>query len=147
MSRGVVRILLVEDNLGDVRLTREAFKDARIPLELNVVSDGVEALDFLRRRGAYSQSPRPDLILLDLILPRMDGRVVLEELKADLTLKSLPVIILSVSSAPEDIEYSYARHANCYVAKPEQLDGFKNVVRGVDEFWLSSLSDLKRGRG
>jgi CheY-like chemotaxis protein len=146
MSRGVVRILLVEDNLGDVRLTREAFKDARIPLELNVVSDGVEALDFLRRRGAYSQSPRPDLILLDLNLPRMDGRVVLEELKADLT-KSLPVIILSVSSAPEDIEYSYARHANCYVAKPEQLDGFKNVVRGVDEFWLSSLSDLKRGRG
>jgi CheY-like chemotaxis protein len=147
MSRGVVHILLVEDNPGDVRLTREAFKDARIPLELNVVSDGVEALDFLRRRGAYSQSPRPDLILLDLNLPRMDGRVVLEELKADLTLKSLPVIILSVSSAPEDIEYSYARHANCYVAKPEQLDGFKNVVRGVDEFWLSSLSDLKRGRG
>jgi two-component system, chemotaxis family, response regulator Rcp1 len=147
MRAGPVRILLVEDNPGDVRLTREAFKDAKVQLELSVVSDGVEAMDFLRRRGKYAESLRPDLILLDLNLPRMDGRAVLDELKGDPALKSVPVIILSTSSLPEDIEHSYEHNANCYVSKPVLLEGFLDVVRGVDEFWLTSLAGLRGGRG
>jgi len=147
MRDGPIRILLVEDNPGDVRLTREAFKDAKVHAELTVVSDGVEAMDFLRRRGKYAESLRPDLILLDLNLPRMDGRAVLDELKQDPALKSVPVIILSTSSSPEDIEHSYAHNANCYVSKPVQLEGFLEVVRGVDEFWLTSLAGLRWGRG
>jgi chemotaxis family two-component system response regulator Rcp1 len=146
MRVGPVRILLVEDNPGDVRLTREAFKDAKVQLELNVVNDGIEAMEFLRQRGKYAESLRPDLILLDLNLPRMDGRAVLEELKGDPALRSVPVIILSTSSSPDDIEHSYAHHANCYVAKPVQLEGFLSMVRGVDELWLASLSGMRRGR-
>jgi len=132
-----IQVLLVEDNPGDVRLTREAFKDAKVHLEMYVVDDGVEAMDFLNRRGEYADSPRPDLILLDLNLPRKDGRDVLAEVKADTSLKSIPVVILTTSASDVDIESSYLLHANCYIAKPVDLDGFLTVVRSIDNFWFS----------
>ena len=132
-----IQVLLVEDNPGDVRLTREAFKDAKVHLEIHVVNDGVEALDFLNQRGEYADSPRPDLILLDLNLPRKDGRDVLAEVKADVSLKSIPVVILTTSASDVDIESSYLLHANCYIAKPVDLDGFLTVVRSIDNFWFS----------
>ena len=147
MRTGPLRVLLVEDNAGDVRLTREAFREAGVSLELHVAQDGVEAMEFLRVQGRFAGSPRPDLILLDLNMPRMDGRAVLDELKRDPVLKSIPVIILSTSLSAEDMEHSYEHHANCYVAKPVELEGFLSVVRGVDEFWLASLAALRRGRG
>jgi CheY-like chemotaxis protein len=130
-------VLLVEDNPGDVRLTREAFKDAKVHLEIHVVNDGVEAIEFLNRRGEYADSPRPDLILLDLNLPRKDGRDVLAEVKADTSLKSIPVVILTTSASDVDIESSYLLHANCYISKPVDLDGFLTVVRSIDNFWFS----------
>lgn len=132
-----IQVLLVEDNPGDVRLTREAFKDAKVHLEMHVVNDGVEAIDFLNRRGEYAESPRPDLILLDLNLPRKDGRDVLAEVKADTSLKSIPVVILTTSASDVDIESSYLLHANCYISKPVDLDGFLSVVRSIDNFWFS----------
>ena len=132
-----IQVLLVEDNPGDVRLTREAFKDAKVHLEMHVVNDGVEATDFVNRRGAYADSPRPDLILLDLNLPRKDGRDVLAEIKADPSLKSIPVVILTTSASDVDIESSYLLHANCYISKPVDLDGFLSVVRSIDDFWFS----------
>jgi chemotaxis family two-component system response regulator Rcp1 len=132
-----IQVLLVEDNPGDVRLTREAFKDAKVHLEMHVVNDGVEAIDFLNRRGNYARSPRPDLILLDLNLPRKDGRDVLAEVKADPSLKSIPVVILTTSASDVDIESSYLLHANCYISKPVDLDGFLTVVRSIDSFWFS----------
>jgi CheY-like chemotaxis protein len=134
-----IRILLVEDNAGDVRLTREAFKDAKVHLDLYVVSDGVEAINFLRRQGPYLESPRPDLILLDLNLPRKDGREVLTEIKTDPGLKTIPVVILTTSGSDVDIENSYQLHANCYVSKPVELDGFLEVIRSIDDFWLSAV--------
>jgi chemotaxis family two-component system response regulator Rcp1 len=132
-----IRVLLVEDNPGDVRLTREAFKDAKVHLEMHVVNDGVEALDFLNRREGYEGSPRPDLILLDLNLPRKDGRDVLAEIKADTLLKTIPVVILTTSASDVDIESSYLLHANCYISKPVDLEGFLTVVRSIDNFWFS----------
>jgi CheY-like chemotaxis protein len=132
-----IQVLLVEDNPGDVRLTREAFKDAKVHLEMHVVNDGVEAIDFLNQRGGYEGSPRPDLILLDLNLPRKDGRDVLAEIKADPSLKSIPVVILTTSASDVDIESSYLLHANCYITKPVDLDGFLTVVRSIDNFWFS----------
>jgi chemotaxis family two-component system response regulator Rcp1 len=132
-----IQVLLVEDNPGDVRLTQEAFKDAKVHLEMHVVNDGVEAIDFLNRRGEYADSPRPDLILLDLNLPRKDGRDVLAEVKADSSFKSIPVVILTTSASDVDIESSYLLHANCYIAKPVDLDGFLTVVRSIDNFWFS----------
>ena len=132
-----IQVLLVEDNPGDVRLTQEAFKDAKVHLEIHVVNDGVEAIDFLNRRGEYADSPRPDLILLDLNLPRKDGRDVLAEVKADTSLKSIPVVILTTSASDVDIESSYLLHANCYISKPVDLDGFLTVVRSIDNFWFS----------
>ena len=132
-----IQVLLVEDNPGDVRLTREAFKDAKVHLEMHVVNDGVEAIDFLNRRGEYADSPRPDLILLDLNLPRKDGRDVLAEVKADTSLKSIPVVILTTSASDVDIESSYLLHANCYISKPVDLEGFLTVVRSIDNFWFS----------
>lgn len=134
-----IRVLLVEDNAGDVRLTREAFKDAKVHLELHVASDGVEAMDFLHRRGPFAESPRPDLILLDLNLPRKDGREVLMEIKTDPTLMTIPVVILTTSGSEVDIEQSYQLHANCYVSKPVELEGFLQVVRSIDDFWLSAV--------
>jgi chemotaxis family two-component system response regulator Rcp1 len=130
-------ILLVEDSVGDIRLTREALKDAKVHVHLNVASDGVEAMAFLKHLGQYSDAPRPDLILLDLNLPKKDGREVLNEIKADATLKTIPVVILTTSAADEDVLQSYNSHANCYITKPVDLDGFLKVVRSIDAFWLS----------
>jgi chemotaxis family two-component system response regulator Rcp1 len=132
-----IEVLLVEDSPGDVRLTREAFKDAKVHVNLNVASDGAEAMDFLNREGKHAQAPRPDLILLDLNLPRKDGREVLEEVKESPTLKSIPVVILTTSASDADILRSYRLHANCYITKPVSLDGFLEVVKSIDDFWLT----------
>ncbi len=132
-----IEILLVEDNPGDVRLTAETFKDARILNHLNVARDGVAALAFLRRQGAYAGAPRPDLILLDLNLPKKDGREVLAEIKADDDLKRIPVVILTTSKAEEDIIRTYNLHANCYITKPVDLDQFIRVVQSIQNFWFT----------
>ena len=132
-----IEILLVEDNPGDVRLTREALKDGKIVNNLHVAEDGVEALAFLRREGKYHNAVRPELILLDLNLPKKDGREVLAEIKADKDLKRIPVVILTSSAAEQDIVKSYNLHANCYVTKPVDLDQFINVVKSIEHFWLS----------
>lgn len=132
-----VEILLVEDNPGDVRLTREALKEGKIRNNLNVVGDGVEALRYLRREGPYAESTRPDLILLDLNLPRMDGREVLEAVKADPSLRLIPVVVLTSSAAEQDIVRAYDLHANCYVSKPVDLDQFIHVVKSIEDFWFS----------
>jgi chemotaxis family two-component system response regulator Rcp1 len=132
-----MQVLLVEDNPGDVRLTREALKDAKVHLELNVVPDGVEAMEFLNRVGSYAESPRPDLVLLDLNLPRKDGREVLEEIKGDPALQTIPVVVLTTSASEADILRTYMLHANCYISKPVDMEGFLTVVRSIDDFWLS----------
>ena len=131
-----IEILLVEDNPGDVRLTREAFKSNKITNNLYVVRDGVEAMLFLRQEGDYSDVPRPDLILLDLNLPKKDGREVLAEIKQDGELKTIPVVILTTSSAEEDIIKSYGLHANCYITKPANLAEFIDVMKAIEYFWL-----------
>lgn len=131
-----IEILLVEDNPGDVRLTQEALREAKVRNNLSVVSDGVEALDFLKRRTKWSAAPRPDIILLDLNLPGKDGREVLSEIKADPDLRQIPVVVLTTSEAEEDILRSYALYANCYVTKPLDFGQFINVVRSIEEFWL-----------
>ena len=132
-----VEILLVEDNPGDVRLTREALKDAKVVNNLSVVFDGEAALEFLKRRGKHANAPRPDLILLDLNLPRKDGREVLEEIKRDETLMTIPVVVLTTSKAEEDIVKSYRLHANCYITKPVDFGRFMEVVRQLENFWLA----------
>jgi chemotaxis family two-component system response regulator Rcp1 len=132
-----VEILLVEDNPGDVRLTREALKDAKVLNNLSVVGDGEAALDFLHRRGKYAAAPRPDLILLDLNLPRKDGREVLEEIKKDDSLMVIPVVVLTTSKAEEDVVRSYKLHANCYIPKPVDFNRFMEVVRQLENFWLA----------
>ena len=130
-------ILLVEDSPGDVRLTREALKDAKMHINLHVASDGIEAMDFLRREGEFADVPRPDLILLDLNLPRKDGRQVLEEIKENPELMTIPVVILTTSASEEDVLRSYRLHANCYISKPVDLDGFLKVIKSIDNFWLA----------
>jgi chemotaxis family two-component system response regulator Rcp1 len=137
VNAAVIEVLLVEDSPGDVRLTREAFKDAKMHINLHVASDGAEAMAFLRREGEHTNSPRPDLILLDLNLPKKDGREVLAELKQSSVLKSIPVVILTTSASETDIQGSYEQHANCYITKPVDLEGFLKVVRSIDSFWLS----------
>ncbi|MEJ0006965.1 MAG: response regulator [Steroidobacteraceae bacterium] len=132
-----IEVLLVEDSPGDVRLTREALKDAKMHISLSVVSDGAEAMAYLRRELNHAQAPRPDLILLDLNLPKKDGREVLKEIKEDEALKSIPVVILTTSASPMDVERSYKLHANCYITKPVDLHGFIKVVQSIDDFWLS----------
>jgi chemotaxis family two-component system response regulator Rcp1 len=132
-----IEILLVEDSPGDVRLTREAFKDAKVHMNLHVASDGTEAMAFLRREGDYANVPRPDLILLDLNLPKKDGREVLGEIKESPTLKSIPVVVLTTSASEADILKSYNLHANCYITKPVGLNGFLDVVKSIDDFWLT----------
>ena len=132
-----IEILLVEDSPGDVRLTREAFKDAKVHINLHVASDGAEAMDFLSREGKHANAARPDLILLDLNLPKKDGREVLEEIKQSPTLKSIPVVVLTTSASDADILGSYKLHANCYITKPVGLDGFLEVVKSIDNFWLT----------
>jgi chemotaxis family two-component system response regulator Rcp1 len=132
-----IEVLLVEDSPGDVRLTQEAFKDAKVHISLHVASDGAEAMAFLGREGSYVNAPRPDLILLDLNLPKKDGREVLEEIKESASLKTIPVVILTTSASEEDILRSYRLHANCYITKPVDLAGFLKVVKSIDNFWLS----------
>jgi len=137
MSVRVIEILLVEDNPGDVRLIIEAFKEGKILCNLSVVGDGVEALQYLNREEKYENSPRPDIIMLDLNLPRKDGRQVLEEIKSDERFKRIPVMVLTTSSAEEDILRSYNLHANCYITKPVDLDQFMNLVKSIENFWLT----------
>jgi two-component system, chemotaxis family, response regulator Rcp1 len=132
-----IEVLLVEDSVGDVRLTREAFKDAKVHINLHVAPDGAEAMAFLRREGRHAAAARPDLILLDLNLPKKDGREVLKEIKESGSLMSIPVVILTTSAAEADILRSYQLHANCYITKPVDLAGFLKVVKSIDEFWLS----------
>jgi CheY-like chemotaxis protein len=132
-----IEILLVEDNPGDVRLTIEALKEGKVHNSLSVARDGVEALAFLRRQGTHANAARPDLILLDLNLPRKDGREVLAEIKEDPSLRRIPVVVLTTSKAEEDILRTYDLHANCYIAKPVDLEQFISVVRSIDDFWLS----------
>ncbi|MET7299718.1 response regulator [Embleya sp. NPDC005575] len=134
---GAIEVLLVEDDPGDVLMTREAFEDNKVRNSLHVVSDGVEAVAFLRREGEYVDAPRPDLILLDLNLPRKDGREVLEEIKADEDLRRIPVVVLTTSEAEEDVLRSYHLHANAYVTKPVDFEQFIHVVRHIDEFFVS----------
>ncbi len=137
MSALPADILLVEDNKGDVRLLQEAFKDGKVVVNLHVVGDGVEALAFLRREGKYAACARPDLILLDLNLPRKDGREVLIEIKRDDRLKQIPVVVLTTSSSGEDILKSYSSYANCYITKPVDLNQFMEVIRSLENFWLT----------
>jgi CheY-like chemotaxis protein len=132
-----IEILLVEDNPGDVRLTEEAFKDGKVLNELHVVKDGVEALDFLRRQGEYAGAVHPDLILLDLNLPRKNGHEVLAEIKVDPDLKRIPVVVLTVSKAEEDVMITYNLHGNCYITKPIDFDQFVQVVKAIEDFWLT----------
>ncbi|OLR94053.1 two-component system response regulator [Actinokineospora bangkokensis] len=133
----IIDVLLVEDDDGDVLMTREAFEHYKIRNTLHVVRDGEQAVQFLRREGQYSDAPRPDLILLDLNLPRFDGRQVLADVKADATLRSIPVVVLTTSEAEEDILRSYELHANAYVTKPVDFDRFIEVIRKIDEFFVT----------
>lgn len=133
-------ILLVEDSPGDVRLTREALRDAKMHINLNVARDGIEAMAFLKHEGVFSHVPRPSLILLDLNLPKKDGRAVLEEIKNSPNLKSIPVVILTTSLSDVDVLRSYNLHANCFITKPVDLDGFLKVVKSIDNFWLSIVT-------
>jgi len=130
-------VLLVEDSPGDVRLTQEAFRDANTLVNLHVAMDGADAMAFLRRRGSYVDAPRPDLILLDLNLPKMDGREVLAHIKEDENLKTIPTVILTTSEAEADIVKSYQLRANCYLSKPVQLDEFEGLVKSINDFWLT----------
>jgi two-component system, chemotaxis family, response regulator Rcp1 len=132
-----IEILLVEDNPGDVRLMTETFREGKIHNRLSVAEDGVEALAFLRREGAYGSAPRPDLILLDLSLPRRSGQEVLAEIKQDPDLKRIPVVVITSSEAERDIVEAYNNHVNCYLVKPVDLEQFMGVVRSVEDFWLS----------
>jgi len=137
MSGAPLEMLLVEDNPGDVRLAMEALREGMVPNKLNVVEDGEEAMAFLRREGIYAKSPRPSIILLDLNLPRKDGREVLAEIKRNPDLRSIPVIILTTSRADKDIFTSYDNHANCYVTKPFDVDVFISTVKSLENFWLA----------
>jgi CheY-like chemotaxis protein len=131
-----VEILLVEDSPSDTELTVEALREAKIRNHLNIAEDGVQALEFLRREGKYAGAPRPDLIMLDLNLPRKDGREVLAEIKSDDTLKTIPVVVLTTSRAETDVLQAYKYHANCYITKPVDFEQFLQVVRSIESFWL-----------
>ena len=137
MKNRPVEILLVEDNPGDVRLTIEALKEGKMSNNINIVGDGAEALAFLHQSGNYADAPRPDLILLDLNLPKKDGREVLEEIKENPELKRIPVVVLTTSQAEQDILKVYDLHANCYITKPVDLDQFMKVVKSIEDFWLT----------
>ncbi len=137
---GPIEILLVEDNPGDVRLTKEALKEGKVYSNLHTCKDGVEAMEFLRRQGRFKDAPRPDIILLDLNLPKKDGREVLAVIKKTDQLKHIPVVVLTTSKAEEDVLRSYELHANCYVTKPVDLDKFITVVQSIDRFWLTVVT-------
>jgi CheY-like chemotaxis protein len=139
MRKGVVDIMLVEDNPADARLTEEAMRDCGLPTMLHHVWDGEQAMEFLKQANGYRDSPRPDIILLDLNMPKMDGRAVLQQLKSDRTLMTIPVVVLTTSEAEEDILRSYELHANCYVQKPVDLDKFMSIVGLIENFWLSTV--------
>jgi CheY-like chemotaxis protein len=132
-----INILLVEDSPGDVRLTQEALKEGKVSNQVHVARDGVEAMEFLRRQGKFADKPRPDLILLDLNMPKKDGREVLAELKADVSLRTIPVVVLTTSSAEEDILRSYGLHANCCSTKPVDMDQFIVAIKSLEDFWLT----------
>jgi chemotaxis family two-component system response regulator Rcp1 len=134
-----IQVLLVEDSPGDVRLTQEAFHDANGSIKLHVATDGVEAMSFLKRRGRNASAPRPDLILLDLNLPKMDGREVLSQIKADTDLRTIPTVILTTSESEADVVKSYQLQANCYLKKPVQLDAFEGLVTSINDFWLTRV--------
>ena len=134
-----VEVLLVEDSPGDVRLTRDAFRETNESIRLHVAVDGVEAMDFLKKRGAFADSPRPDFILLDLNIPKMDGREVLAQIKKDNDLKTIPTIILTTSDSEADIKKSYELQANCYLNKPVQLEDFESVVKSINDFWTTKV--------
>jgi len=140
-----VEILLVEDNPGDVRLTLEALKDGKVLNHLSVVGDGVEAIAFLHQEGAYANAPSPDLILLDLNLPKKDGREVLQEIKDDESLKHIPVVVLTTSKADMDILRSYELHANCYITKPVDFEQFTKVIKSIEDFWFSIVKLPQNG--
>jgi two-component system response regulator len=132
-----IEVLLVEDNPGDVDLTKEALENGKVRINLSVTHDGFEALDFLRRRGAFAHAPRPDIVLLDLNLPGKDGREVLAEMKGDADLKRIPVVILTTSQAEEDVMQAYNSNANCFISKPVDVQDFVNVVKTIENFWLT----------
>ena len=142
----LVKILLVEDNPGDVRLTQEALKEGRVANEMYVAGDGVDAMAFLHREGKYADAPHPGLILLDLNLPRKDGREVLAEIKADKNLRRIPVVILTTSKAEEDILKTYNLNANCYITKPVNLDQFVVVVQSIEDFWFTIVTLPPNGK-
>ena len=142
-----LHVLLVEDSPGDVRLTQEAFRDANASIQLHVASDGVEAMAFLRHEGAHVHAPRPDLILLDLNLPRVDGREVLAHIKEDVSLKMIPTVILTTSEAEADIVKSYRLQANCYLSKPVQLEAFESLVKSINDFWLTKAKLPQQRQG
>lgn len=139
MTVQLMQILLVEDNAADVRLTQEALKDAKVLNDLHVARDGVEAMDFLHRREGYEGAPRPDLVILDLNLPRKDGKEVLAEVKGDPSLRTIPVAVLTTSEAEVDVLESYDLGANCFLTKPVDLDQFLKVIQAVEEFWLGMV--------
>ena len=141
-----VEILMVEDNPGDVRLTQEALKDVKFLINLDVTNDGVEAMAFLRRKGKYADKPRPDLILLDLNLPKKNGREVLKEIKEDLDLRRIPVVVLTASDSEQDIIKTYNLHANCYITKPVGLNDFITIVKSIENFWLTVVKLPPNGR-
>lgn len=141
-----IEVLLVEDSPADVRLTKEALKEEKLHINLNVVGDGVEAMQFLHREGKFQKAVRPDLILLDLNLPKKDGREVLKEIKNDSSLKTIPTVILTVSKAEEDVLKTYNLHANCYITKPLDLNQFAHVVKSIQEFWLTIVKLPSNGR-
>ena len=134
-----IQILLVEDNPGDVRLTQESLREARAPIRMSVVEDGVKALAFLRKENEFANAPRPRLILLDFNLPKKDGRAVLAEIKADQSLLRIPVIVLTTSKDEQDVLRSYDLHANCHVTKPMDLDQFSRMVKSIENFWLATV--------
>ncbi len=135
-----IEILMVEDNPGDVQLTREALEDCKMCNHLHVVEDGEQAIDFLKRTGDFGDSPRPDLIILDLNLPKKDGREVLQEIKSDDELKTIPVVVLTTSKSEEDVLKSYKLHANCYITKPIELEQFIEVVHSIEHFWMGIVA-------
>lgn len=137
VSLKAIEVLLVEDNTGDVRLTQEALKEGRMLVNLTVARDGIEAMDVLQQKNSYTGATRPDLVLLDLNLPRKDGREVLREIKADPALKTIPVVILTTSEADADVRVTYGAHANCYITKPVDIDRFIEIVKTLEEFWFT----------
>lgn len=147
MSSNTIEILLVEDNAGDARLTLEAFKEGRVLNRITVMQDGVQALAYLRRQGPYAAVRLPDLILLDLNLPRMSGREVLTHIKSDERLKSIPVVVLTTSEDEQDIARAYSQHANCYITKPVDLEQFLRVIQSIENFWLTLVRLPPNGAG